>query len=131
MATKRRRPNEQVEDSINGPSTENSEAAIEIQPLDVEFKLEQIITEEHRPPQIYSVRFCDTLPDYASYFASVGGNTASIYEIRQNNTVDLISAFLDEDVDEVLYSCAWGATNSGTPLLVSHQSPDLHPQTPF
>jgi hypothetical protein len=89
-----------------------------LKPIEVEFKLEQILTEEHRPPQIYSVRFCDTIPAFFSYFASVGANAASVYEIRPNNAVEIVLAFLDEDIDEILYSCAWGATVDGIPLLV-------------
>jgi polycomb protein EED len=95
--------------------------------MPLEFKLRQVITEEHNPPRaqvakIWSVRFCDILPAYYSYFASVAANVARIYRLSDtpsgNTTVELVMGFPDEDVEEVLYSCAWGASEQGTPILV-------------
>ena len=80
--------------------------------LNLEFYLEQIITEDTKKI-LYAVMFCDILPGYHSYFASVGGNSVKIYKILDDSTVQFIYGFLDEDVDEDFCCCAWCATAEG------------------
>ena len=80
--------------------------------LSLEFCLEQIITEDTKKI-LYCVLFCDILPDYHSYFASVGGNSAKVYKVLEDSSVELIYAFLDEDSDEDFYCCSWCATEQG------------------
>lgn len=79
--------------------------------LNLEFNLLKIITEEPRR-QLYAVQFCDILPGYSSYFASVGGNAVKIYRISDDN-IELIYGFLDEDLEENFYCCTWCATSEG------------------
>ena len=69
--------------------------------LGLEFSLERIITEEPRP--LYAVTFCDILPEYSTYFASVGGNAVKVYRILDDHSVEVIYGFLDEDVEEIFY----------------------------
>ena len=86
----------------------------------VQFRAVQVIQEDHRPQQIYAVRFCDIdTCTYASYFASVGGNSASVYEAgTAGGRVQFIQGFLDEDVEEVLYTCCWTSAADGHPMLI-------------
>jgi hypothetical protein len=84
--------------------------------LDLEFNLLKIINEEPRHA-LYAVQFCDILPGYRSYFASVGGNAVKIYRILEDNEIELIYGFLDEDSEEIFYCCTWCATLEGTTLL--------------
>ena len=70
--------------------------------LGLDFSLRQVINEEHKPSQIYAVRFCDVLPSYWSYFATVGGNCASVYEVGRNKTVDFIQAYVDSGYQHYL-----------------------------
>ena len=90
---------------------------------------------------LHRLRFCEILPAYWSYFATVGGNCASVYEVGATRSVDFIQAYVDSgcyvwwqlsrhnnnwiiipvvdaDLEEVIYACCWGSTQSGTPLLV-------------
>jgi hypothetical protein len=80
--------------------------------LNLEFNLLKIITEEPKHA-LYSVQFCDILPGYRSYFASVGGNAVKIYRISEDNEIELIYGFLDEDSEEIFYCCTWCATLEG------------------
>lgn len=82
--------------------------------LGLEFSLERIITEEPRP--LYAVTFCDILPEYSTYFASVGGNAVKVYRILDDHSVEVIYGFLDEDVEEIFYCCTWCATAEGRSL---------------
>lgn len=87
--------------------------------LAVQFRAAQVIHEEHRPQQIYAVRFCDIDTAYTSYFASVGGNSASVYDAgTAGDRVQFVQGYLDEDVEEILYSCCWTTATDGQPLLV-------------
>lgn len=79
--------------------------------LGLNFSIERIITEEARP--LYAVTFCDILPEYSSFFASVGGNSVKIYKILDDHNVELVYGFLDEDVEEIFYCCTWCATAEG------------------
>lgn len=79
--------------------------------LSLDFNLEKIIIGEQI--KLYAVSFCDTLPGYSSYFASVGGNTVKVYRVLENQTVELIYGFIDEDLEEVFYCCTWCATADG------------------
>ncbi len=83
----------------------------------LDFRLEQIINEEHKPQQTYAVRFCDVISAYHNTFASVGGNCASIYSIDLNG-IHFRQAYLDEDIEEVYFCCCWGSTSGGFPLLI-------------
>lgn len=85
--------------------------------LNLEFNLLKIITEEPRRA-LYAVQFCDNLPGYRSYFASVGGNAVKIYRISEDNEIELIYGFLDEDSEEIFYCCTWCATSEGISRLV-------------
>lgn len=88
----------------------------------LQFTLKRYINEEHKPAMVYCVRFCDINSDYYGYFASVGGNCASIYHIYENSydpcNIQLTQGYLDEDTDEILYSCAWGATKHSPVILI-------------
>lgn len=78
--------------------------------VQLNFSLKRYIIEEHKPSPVYAVRFCDIDAFYSSYFASVGSNCVSIYNVTANN-VNLIQGYLDEDCEEIYYSCAWGSTS--------------------
>ena len=82
------------------------------------FRLEQVIQEDRKPCNLYSIRFCEALPSYWSHFATVGGNCASVYNIDDKHQVQCLQAFVDEDIEEDLYCCCWSATDEGCPLLV-------------
>jgi polycomb protein EED len=86
--------------------------------LDSSFQFLASIHEEHRPQQIYCVKFCDILLDYFSYFASVGGNSSSVYVIDEGNQIKLIQSYIDEDVEEIFYTCCWAQNNDAEPLLL-------------
>lgn len=43
-------------------------------------ELQQVIQETHKSKVCYGVRFCP-FPQYSHYFATVGGNRASIYKV--------------------------------------------------
>ena len=79
--------------------------------LNLDFNLEKIIIDEQR--KLYAISFCDTLPGYSSYFASVGGNAVKVYRVLEDQTVELIYGFLDQDLEEVFYCCTWCATAEG------------------
>ena len=98
--------------------TNASEKLAARETFNIEFKLEQVIGEDHRSLSTYAVKFCDIIPSHYSYFASVGSNSANIYHISNDNSVDQTLAFLDEDTEEKLYACAWAATADGKPILV-------------
>lgn len=82
------------------------------------FCLRRIITEDHKPSQIYCTRFCDSVHSYSSYFSSVGANTLSVYRIDDDGSVSIVQVYLDEDSEEIFYSCAWSANKALEPLLV-------------
>lgn len=86
--------------------------------LNLEFTLNKIVNEEQKPHEIYSIRFCDNIRDFWSYFATVGGNHALIYEIKIKNQIQLIQGYVDEDKDELFYSCCWVSSLKGLPLLI-------------
>lgn len=101
----------------------NSSTGGDLREISIQLRAVQVIQEEHRPPQIYAVRFCDIDIDsntYTSYFASVGGNCASVYEAGTTDSgrVQLVQGFLDEDVEEVLYTCCWTSAADGNPMLI-------------
>ena len=82
----------------------------------VEFTLNRIITEHHKHQQthkIYCVRFCDVIPSYYNYFASVGSNMASIYRVEEDGSVNLVQSYVDEDIEEDYWVCAWAASPRG------------------
>ena len=87
-----------------------------VKQLGLEFSLVKIITEEARP--LYAVSFCDILPEYSSYFASVGGNAVKIYRILDDHSVEVVYGFLDEDAEEIFYCCTWCATAEGRSIRV-------------
>lgn len=69
---------------------------------------------------IYDAKFCQFGDEYSRYFATVGGNQTTIYKAYANGTIDAIQAYADEDLEEVLYSCAWSLDpNTGDPLLAT------------
>lgn len=87
--------------------------------IKVQFEPNEKIVENHHK-EIYSINFCDVLPNYSSYFASVGiGNSVSIYELydQEKSQVRLIQVIVDEDKDDY-YSCAWGSSKNGSPLIL-------------
>lgn len=84
--------------------------------LELEFTINKIITEEHRPSQVFSVRFCDVSPPLSQYFATAGANCLSIYKICDDNSIDFVQGYRDEDIEEDLYSCTWCLIH-GTPLV--------------
>lgn len=81
--------------------------------------LRRVIFEDHRPLQIYCVKFCDIIPFYSSYFASVGSNMLSIYEIYSDYSIRYIQSLVDEDTEEIFYSCIWSSNDNDQPLLIS------------
>lgn len=90
----------------------------EILESNLTFRLKRVIQEEHKPSMIYCVRYCDINTSLSSYFASVGGNCTSIYRIGDNHDVGLVQGYLDEDTEEILYSCAWAATSKASSAII-------------
>jgi WD40 repeat protein len=92
----------------------------EIVSANLTFRLKRVIQEEHKPSMVYCVRYCDINSSFSSYFASVGGNSALIYHIGDSCNVSLVQGYLDEDMEEVLYACAWAASSkvSASVILV-------------
>ena len=101
-------------EALNTDSANPLQYEEKVNQLGLDFSLERIITEEARP--LYAVTFCDILPEYSSYFASVGGNSVKIYKILDDHIVELVYGFLDEDVEEIFYCCTWCATAEGMDL---------------
>ena len=101
-------------------------------PTYIDFRPLAHITEEHRHI-IYSARFCDVLPAYYNYFASVSSTAARIYcidephsadGVRLPATVRLVQAFADDlyptGSEEDNYCSTWATKNDdGTvPMLL-------------
>ena len=71
--------------------------------------------EDHKA-QLYSVAFSPfTAPSRNAVFATVGGNTITIYECRKDKT-DPVLTYKDDDEDECFYTAAWGCLR-GDPWL--------------
>jgi polycomb protein EED len=102
----RTKENEKIEDPERTPSS-------------LEFSIVQIISEEPSTKKIYALQFCDNLPGYNNYFATAGENTVNIYRILETNSaVEIVHSYADEDEGEEFFTCAFSATETGTPLLV-------------
>lgn len=71
----------------------------------VEFVFNRSIHEEQNTGEhkhtIYRVAFHNGL------LATVGSNMASVYQFKEENRVELVRAFIDEDREEELYACDW------------------------
>uniref|UniRef100_A0A7S2SUZ6 Polycomb protein EED n=1 Tax=Rhizochromulina marina TaxID=1034831 RepID=A0A7S2SUZ6_9STRA len=83
------------------------------------------IHEDHKQP-IYCVSFFDPLPGDEvtvrssrsdQYFAAVGANRATVYQIAKDGALSVAQAFVDEDVQETFYTCAWTISVALTPIL--------------
>jgi len=85
-------------------------------------ELVNVLEEDHKA-EIYSCRFCDILPGYASYFASAGGTCITIYNINESDQVEVVQAYKDDDdglldrKSEIFYTLAWASTLDGHPLV--------------
>ena len=81
------------------------------------------LQEEHHKQTIYACRFCDNIPAYADYFATVAGTWVSVYRVTSTGIdggvkVDLEQAFSDADAEEFLYCVTWASTGSNVPVLM-------------
>mmetsp|Transcript_11855 Transcript_11855/g.14103 ORF Transcript_11855/g.14103 Transcript_11855/m.14103 type:complete len:86 (+) Transcript_11855:375-632(+) len=67
------------------------------------WSLTNIVQEDHAQP-IYSIsyNFCDLR--YKDVFATAGANRATVYECQPDGVIDLILAFVDEDVSGSFFS---------------------------
>jgi polycomb protein EED len=82
-----------------------------------DFGLEVVIQEDHKKP-VWCLKFCNILPPFSNYFATVGQNLASVYRIGDKDTVEVIQKYVDEDSGENLFTCTWADIGNGKPLLV-------------
>lgn len=98
---------------LNESSHENTEM-IQVNELAIKFKLCKIISEERKC--LYAVSFSEN----NGYFATCGSNFASVYQVNAESkgSVKFCQAFIDEDVEEILYSCCWTYNDCGNPLLI-------------
>lgn len=77
-----------------------TERRLEVIPVKFEFTFNRMIREEHQK-SLYAVCCLDDI------FATVGGNSSSVYRMNGDGSCDLILAYLDIDSEEVFYCCAW------------------------
>lgn len=93
----------------------------------IQFNLKDIRQADGWDKKVYCVRFCDHIPSLWSFFAAVGSNVISIYQIQSDtNNVELVQQHIDEDYDrnnlensEVYYSCTWASDKYGNPVVVA------------
>lgn len=81
-------------------------------PQKLEFIFNRTIQQEERK-QIYCISFLDE-----SIFATGSANVLSVYKINEDFSVDLVQAIVDEDANEVFYTCGWSVADD-FPLLVA------------
>jgi polycomb protein EED len=86
----------------------HSAGEVDVEPVRLEFIYNRSIKEDK---QIYSIQCIDDL------FAAVGGNTASVYRINEDSSVELLLAYVDLDATEVFYTCAWSLVEEPILLL--------------
>ena len=79
----------------------------------LKFSLELIVQEEHKK-EIYCVKFCSILPSFNSYFATVGHNCATVYQIADTGSVEPVQNYVDSDCAESLYTCTWAHSGKGS-----------------
>lgn len=84
------------------------------------FKLMDSVKEDHGKA-LFGVNFnraAALLPEPKNIFATVGSNRTSIYECKPNGSLDLLQAYVDDNTEEIYYTCAWSYDESnGDPIL--------------
>ncbi|EIE27269.1 fertilization-independent endosperm protein 2, partial [Coccomyxa subellipsoidea C-169] len=74
--------------------------------------------EEHGQP-IYCVSFNFYREGCQNVFASCGSNGATIYRCLEGGAVEILQAYIDEDVQEEFFACKWSVDpDTGDPLLL-------------
>lgn len=96
--------------------------------VSIEFTLKDVKNESTPDRVIYCVKFCEKYPSLWSFFAAVGSNTVTIYDI-QDHEVEVVRHYVDESLRttdehgevarENFYACTWASANVDDPVVVA------------
>jgi len=71
--------------------------------IDIDFQLKEIVS-INGGGSIYNISFCDIIPSLWTYFAAVGGRSASLFSIDADDSIRSIRTYTSEDRGDEFYA---------------------------